>query len=220
MANAGHSVDVVMKRIREVAAQAVCRYANVSGDSRNAMPEYFMPAYVFDKLGSTFTMTLETNSRTLRRWDEDAKRRRARLTGSESLEPEKSELEEAIRRLDHGGRIDLIVFDGKSHRKDCEGFLVMVEFKKWDRDKAQADRDKLLAVMSHVHTCPYGAICYLINSAPDSEWAGELKEEARRHGDKWCCEPVLDELKEGRGTFAICSELFSRDAQPYSRGQQ
>jgi hypothetical protein len=205
-----HSVHDVMYKVCTSSAEAVCRYAKVSGDSRETMPEYFMPAFILEKLGSKITMTLETNSATLRNWDKEAQSRRSRSSGRVDGATT-TRLEQAIKKLDRRGRIDLVVFDGSSRVKSDEEFLILVEFKLWARDRAGYDRDKLQEVLSYIQTCPYGAICYLIDGAPDSEWVRDLKREAGRRKDKWFCAPVPDVLNEGKGVFSVCAELFARE---------
>jgi hypothetical protein len=55
------NVDDVMQRFCAVGANAVRRYVDISGEDPWTMPEYFMPAFTFDRIGDQITATLETN---------------------------------------------------------------------------------------------------------------------------------------------------------------
>ena len=51
-------VNTVMQKFCDVGADAMRRYADVSGEEPDDLPEYFMPALIFDRIG--ITATLET----------------------------------------------------------------------------------------------------------------------------------------------------------------
>ena len=53
----------------DAAAQSVRRYFDVSGIGPKIMPEYFMPAFILDRLGDKLSAMLETNFRTLVEWN-------------------------------------------------------------------------------------------------------------------------------------------------------
>ena len=202
--NLAGRLDNNMKLICQYAAKAVSRYSQVSGLRPTEMPEYFMPAYIFDKLGSKLTMTLESSSKQLIGWNEE---RRQKLRAIPNVV--RKSLEETLKSLDRNGRIDLVVFDGSSSKKNSEGILLMVEFKKHETGRGSADdRNKLLRVLDYIETCPAGAVCYLVDAMPDSEVIRDHKKFAGN--DKWYCEPVPglgDKAKKG---YSVCARLFER----------
>jgi hypothetical protein len=112
------------------AANAVLRYTEVAGQicEKTApglmMPEYFLMSFVFDKLGSDLTMTLETSVNTLWLYNQNARSSPGKV----------NELSNQ--------KIDLVVYQGESSRKDEQGLMALIEFKLLVFDLG--DREKLL----------------------------------------------------------------------------
>ena len=67
-------IDTVMQKFCRGGAHAVQRYCEVSGDFPESMPEYFMPAFVFNQLGDEITVTLEVGFETLVEWNEGVRK--------------------------------------------------------------------------------------------------------------------------------------------------
>ena len=200
------SVDNIMEKICHHAAQAIRRYVEISGMTPGDMPESFLGAYVFDKIGSEVTMTLETNTTKLFDWNNASKGRRR---ASDAV---KVELQNAVTSVDQSGRIDLVLFDGASQNKEHEEFLALVEFKRWHLSRE--DRDKLLVVLKYIDTCPTGAICSILDLGGDRSWVEHEQSDAVRMGDRWI-ECKVGELPHGiPGNYSVCARIFSSAIAP------
>ena len=196
-----YTVDDVMQKVCRYAAEAVRRYVDISGTTPGDMPEYFMNSYVFDKLGSEITLTLETGTTELKSWDADTKARRSSKADVSNLVA----LKAAVQRLDRSGRIDLVAFDGQSQAKDEEGMLALIEFKRWHLSRE--DRNKLADVLRYLETCQSGAICSLlhVNDALLA-WKKEEQADAARCGDHW-----IECRVDVPGNYIVCACTFARD---------
>ncbi len=151
-------IESILKRFCELGAEAVDFYIKANGTDLNNMPEYFMPAYIFQKLGSGLTATLETNASTLIEWNNKARERNK--LGAPASPPDAT----LQKKLD-GKRIDMVLFEKKDTKsRDEDDFLALVEFKRGYLDTAKvlgqiSDRDKLLLFLQKIDTCPWGIIC-------------------------------------------------------------
>jgi hypothetical protein len=194
-------VETVMQWICETAGGAMRRYAEVSNmDPGFDMPEYFLGATVFEKLGDRVTMTLETSIKKLRKWNDDANAHHSRVQSS-TPEPEEDDPREY--------RVDLVAYDGDSQKKDEQGFLVLVEFKR-DALK-QGERDRLMSILDEIDTCPYGAIGSFLSNEPGSDRVAQEEKKALAAGDRWFKYDVAG-LPPDTGHFAVCARLFPRRA--------
>ena len=153
-------IDDVMGKFCDAGAQAVRRYFDVSGEGPWSMPEYFMPAFMLDRLGDQMTATLETNFRTLVEWNACVRARRGL-----AQQPHDERLLLLAQQL-NGRRVDMALFEGEKEGKPKEqqDFLALVEFKGGWLDAAGnpgriSDSDKLLMLLVHVDTCPWGIVC-------------------------------------------------------------
>jgi len=139
-------------------AEALRDYVEVSGFEPLEppyMPEYFMPASIFRKLGRTRTITLETSLAHLVLWNNATRSRRRHPE-----EPAAQALQEVANM--GSPRVDMVLCDGAT--LPDRDILELVEFKSgWISFEPQparvSDRDKLLRILPLVDTCPYGIAC-------------------------------------------------------------
>lgn len=87
-------LDDVMPEICKSAAQAVYRYVEVSRDPYDRPPEYFLSSFVFDKLGTKYTMTLESDAKKLRDWNAEIHK----MHGTAPRSEDQRAIEEAIQQ--------------------------------------------------------------------------------------------------------------------------
>ncbi len=206
------TLDELMRELCEAAADAVYRYADVSGemahDTGLVMPESFVAGFVFDKLGSKLgskvSMTLETNTHTLARHNEDAKARHSARRFNQTA------VDVALKKL--GGRkrkIDLVVYQGESPKKDEHDPFALVEFKLL---KLGRDRERLLDILEVIDVCPYGVVCRVLSvkdEARRSVLTGE-KSRALGDGDIWHERDVRDLPHGNTEPFRVCARGFRR----------
>jgi hypothetical protein len=188
--------DDIVTVIREFCkhgARAVSRYVEVSDLDPEAMPEYFMPAFIFDHMGNDVSMTLETNFLTLLEFNMHAK-------GGHRESPAMEDIRALAIAADLGKpRVDLVIYADPHLPKNKQPFLALVEFKKgWISAGEGGDRDKLQRVLKHIDICKYGVVC---------GWAAtpeEARDEARKVGDLWFEEP----FEMGDRKCFFCARVF------------
>lgn len=202
-------IETVVQALCKVGAEAVSRYVTVSGDDTPSnMPEYFVPAYLLDRLGDELVVTLEGSFEGLFGWNE-----RARHGAARSLQ-DSSELLLRPRQKLAGRRVDLVLAvrrsDGKS--EEPPDLLALVECKRnWiDADKIpgkESDRDKLLLFLAHIDTCQWGIVCG--GWIDQNHRAYQRDRSMKGTGDKWYeCEIPLSGVPGGPFWFA--ARLFDR----------
>jgi len=185
---------------REV-ANAVLRYTDVAGQISEEtvpglmMPESFAPAFVFGRLGSELTMTLETNVNTLWKYNQAAR-------GSNEPAPE---------RL-RNQRVDLVLYQGNSPKKDEQELFALIEFKLLTLDLR--DREKLRNILNDIDTCPNGAICSVLKS--DLDLLLEEKQ-AIADGDHWYRYDVPALPHSNTERFSVCARAFQRRPQSHQK---
>lgn len=166
-----------------------------------------MPAFILDRLGGRLTATLETSFGTLVEWNAGVRVRRG-LT--QQAHDERLLL---LAQQLNGRRIDMALFEGEEEGKPKEqqDFLALIEFKNGWIDAARipgkiSDRDKLLMLLVHVDTCPWGVACGWMNKG-HLEW--QKQSSIKETNDRWYEKRI--ELPE---TFSIplffCARLFAR----------
>jgi hypothetical protein len=199
-------LDEVMPRICKAAAQAVYRYIEVSLDPCDEPPEYFLSSFVFDKLGSEYTMALETKTKKLQEWNEEIHK----MLGKPPPQPEHQKaIEKAVEQLPNK-RVDLILFDNPPNME--WSFAGLIEFKLWNEGE---DRAKVLKLLDGLDTCPAGAVCCLTNAYCDDAYMQALKREAELE-DRFFCHNV-PEMPSWRSPqksrYAVYARVFSRGAR-------
>lgn len=197
----------ILDNVCRTAAAAVYRYVELSGeDPGDDMPESFVSAYVFNQLGTT--ATLETNIRKLFEWNRD---QRARMQSNVDLGEEdiaEVSLSEVLKRLNGRPRVDMVLFQDEEQPKDKQRFLALAEFKRHRID--EWDRNKLLAIMKYIDTCPLGVICSIVDATSDSEWLQRERKRAEDVGDLWFVENVPPLPHSIEKHFASCLRAFGR----------
>jgi hypothetical protein len=201
-------IDELMRRFCDEGADAVRRYVHVSGEDPSTMPEYFMAGFILDHLGSEITATLETNFGYLAQWNNDVRKRRGLV---ERTDDERSL--RLMRRLD-GRRVDMVLFEGEEEHKskDQQDFFALVEFKRgWisaSRIPGQeSDRDKLLLMLEHIDTCPWGIVCAWVLE-DNLEW--QKNESIKGTNDRWY-EKKIDS-SDGTTPGFFCARVFARSS--------
>jgi hypothetical protein len=190
-------VEDVIRKLCKAGVRAMRRYAKVSGEDPDELPEYFMPALVLDQLGNQITATLETRFSKLSEWNDDIRQRRGLAPRSPEKEAELLILAEELGRP----RVDMVLYEGddEGRPKDQLDFLALVEFKKGE---FASDRDKLLKILPHIDTCRYGVTCGSVRGEANLEWH---KNEAQGTHDRWFQSAPL-RLNDRR--FFFCARLF------------
>jgi hypothetical protein len=176
-------IDDVMQKFCDAGADAVRRYLDVSGEDAGTMPEYFMPAFVLDRLGDRVTSTLETNFGALVEWNVRVRERR-RL----GQQPHDERLL-LLAQQSNGRRVDMVLFEGEEEGKpkDQQDMLALVEFKRGyvsaNREPGRlSDRDKLLMLLAYIDTCPWGIVCGWTNK-DHLEW--QKQHSLKETSDRW-----------------------------------
>jgi hypothetical protein len=202
------SIDDAARSVCKLAAQAVVRYATISGMIPNKdMPEAFLSAFIFDKLGGRYSMTLETRLRKL--WDFERETRQPTLLRMAW----RQELRKIIAIVRNPG-VDLVLYQGDPAQPESNKMLALIELKKWWI--STPDRLRLLRVLEHVRSCPHGAICSVMEGSPQD--LAQAKKEAIAAGDRWfSCEVPHPLPHRIAGRFTACIRYFDRrDAAPIS----
>jgi hypothetical protein len=187
------------QRVCEAAAEAVHRYATVTGLSPSEdLPERFITAFVLDKLGDEVTLTLETSLSKLWRWNLNA------LKGLRLPIPENPEEEFALIAAELGApRVDMAIWAGEG-QKDEQDCFAIIEFKNWKI--IERERDKVYNIIKHL-ICPHGAICVVMQGSAESlGWAEDL---ARKDGDGWFACNVAA-TPENPALYSVCIRYFDR----------
>lgn len=206
-------IDTVRQKFCRGGAHAVQRYCEVSGDFPESMPEYFMPAFVFNQLGDEITVTLEVGFETLVEWNEGVRKRRGIAPSAPS-----EELLELARRYLRGRRPDMALFASEEEHKakEQQDLLALVEFKRGWVDGQRlpgkiSDRVRLLMMLAHIDTCPWGIACGCMSKA-QRDW--EKGESMRGTQDRWHeCEITLQE-RAGAPMF-FGARLFARSSDDH-----
>ena len=139
----GADIVAVARRICDEMAGILERYAAVSGEGILEMPEGFLRDLIFDRLGDVLTMTLESNTRRVWKWNYDY------------LIP---------KEYNNGRRPDLILFTGDDPgydpiKKQEMGAFSLVEIKKWfNLNSALSDLKKITDWFRWLD-CPHGMFC-------------------------------------------------------------
>lgn len=202
-------IDSVMKQLCSAGARAIFRHVEVTGEPPNCMPEYFMPAFIFDHLGDEVTMTLETSFAKLSLWNTDSRQRMG-------LPPIEKEHAAALLQLTQelgAPRVDLVLYEGIDRPKDKQDFLALVEFKRnWIDPR---DRGKLLRILPHIDTCAHGVLCGSMRDV-QRKWQEDF---ARKAGDRWyecAVQPMPHNINE---RWFFCAQLFDRGARKVAEAQ-
>jgi hypothetical protein len=192
-------IDVVIKELCRIGARAVCRYVEVTDLPPGDMPESFILAFIFDRLGNELKMTLESNFFKLLEWNMSSK------TGRHS-KPSIKDIRALASAANRGAqRVDLVIFADPHRPKSEQDILALVEFKSgWisgggtDIPPGTSDREKLLLLLKHIDTSRYGVVC---------GWTAKpqyQRNEARKVGDRWFEEPF-----DIHGTpYFFCARVF------------
>ena len=192
-------IDAFMGKFCEVGARAIKRYVEISGESPDELPEYFMPAFIFNEIG--IAATLETRISKLLEWNDS-------IRGRRHLTPRTPEDATALLKVteDLGRpRVDMVLYQG-----DKEGqpkyqleFLALVEFKR-DYETNQ-DRPKLIRILSYIDTCAFGIVCGCISG----EYYLDIhRTKAKNLNDRWFQNgPVYDK-------YFFCANLFKSPRTP------
>jgi hypothetical protein len=198
-------IDTTAQTLCDAGAAAMYRYAEISGeDPLIDMPEYFLQSFIMDHLGDEFTITIETSLTKLSKWNDGA---RKLLSIPPLPSSEKAKLEFLGTEIGLP-RVDMALFDRDDlrQRKDDQGFLAFVEFKKgvW---AMVSDRHKLMKILPHIDTCPYGIVC---GGCSESE-IHKFKKMSDDVGDSWFQTPVK-EIPDNDARYFFCARLFARSA--------
>ena len=197
----------VLKRVCELAADAVRQYVEISGeDPGDDMPEAFLSSSVFERVRTT--ATLETNIKKLFEWNRSqwARPSQNRATRSEAIA--EISLPAILEKLNGRPRVDLVLFEGKALTKRHHRFLALVEFKRHRID--ESDRDKLLAILEYIDACPLGAICSVVDATSESDWLISEKKRAEAAEDLWFAVDLPRLPHDVERRFACCLRAFSR----------
>jgi hypothetical protein len=174
-------IDIVVSDLCIAGARAMRRYAEVSGELPCDLPEYLMPTFILDRIGDKIIVTLETGFSKLTEWNKDARQR-------QNLPPQPDgEVARLLALAEDLGspRVDMVLYDGDDEGmpKNELRFLTLVEFKRgWP---STSDRSKLLRILPHIDTCPYGLVCGSMGA--DLIWN---QADAQESGDRWFEHPM------------------------------
>jgi hypothetical protein len=100
------------------------------------MPEYFMPAFILNRLRTKITTTIETSFGRLVEWNKCAQDR-------QGLSPDVLHNDDRLLRFARqvdGRRVHMVLFQGEEERKpkDEQDFLALVEFKRFYIDASRS----------------------------------------------------------------------------------
>jgi hypothetical protein len=101
----------------------------------------------------------------------------------------------------------MVLYEGdeEGRAKDELDLLALAEFKRgW---VPSDERTKLLRILPHIDTCPYGIVCGSVRGE-NLEWN---KNEAATKGDRWY-QSAMQSLPNERDYF-FCARLFDRSAK-------
>jgi hypothetical protein len=195
-----------IQNLCDTGATALLRYAEVSGQPPYEAPEYFMPAFIFDRLGQkNNTATLETRFSTLSEWNDDARK----LIG---LSPRSFEEEAQLMKIGQEigqQRVDMVLFsnDENSKSKDRLPFLALIEFKKGLI--SADDHIKLLRILPYIDTCDYGVVCGCIDAANLERYKNQSE---TAFGTWFQSAAINPPIAEGNAYF-VCARLFKNPAK-------
>jgi hypothetical protein len=190
-------VASITRALCDVGARSMQRYSEVSGEAPDALPEYFMPAFIFHELGQT--VTLETGFSKLIHWNNEARKHR-------NIPPRSTKEEEELLALAEElgtPRVDMVIYGPQRDGipKEEYEFLALAEFKKGEFSR---DRDKLLRVLRHIETCPYGIVCGSITGDANLKW---WRNEVKKTTDEWY-ESEVTALQPTNQKYFFCARLF------------
>ena len=203
-------INTFVQEFCDTGARAVSRYAEVSDDDYMKMPEYFMPAFIFDNLRTpraATTITLETSFTDLIARNASVRKRRGFA--------EQGHNDQLLRLAEQlgGRRIDMALFEGEAEQKprNEQDFVALVEFKKGWIDSGTlsgkiSDRDRLLLLLACVDTCPWGIVCGWI---PQYHYDWQ-KNETLRTADRLFTSKI--KIRDVAGPLLFCARLFARDS--------
>jgi len=199
-------IDTLMRIFCEAGAAAVSRYVEVSGLDPWTMPEFFMPAFILDHIGNSVTATLESGFH-----DMIERNKSVRMVQGSSETPHDERLLKLAQEL-NGRRVDMVLFESQEQGKpkDQQSFFALVEFKRgWidaDRQPGKiSDRDKLLMLLEHIDTCPWGIAC---GCAPESHRNWQ-RSESDKTADRWF--EVVVKLPDTYSVpYYFCARAFKR----------
>lgn len=196
----------IVSEFCEAGAEAIRSYVDVSGlDPLEPpyMPEYFMPAFILQRLGRTRMVTLETSVAHLVVWNDRAR------NGKHLAEALTAETSQQTADL-LSKRVDMVIFDGPA--SPDRRMLALVEFKPgWISFESQparmSDRDKLLRILPLVETCPYGIACGWMRRDGWDWFLGHKSSDGETHSV-----PVPGSFKDGRqylfGAVVLANPAF------------
>ena len=163
-------IDDLIERICQYGALAARRYVEVSGEGLWTMPESFMPPFIFDRIGGTYSTTLETSFEFLKECYEETRQRRGLPSRAES-----NRLTELRQELGWR-RIDMVFFEGEEEgkpKKDQDAFA-LVEFKRGY--VSEGDREKLKMFLEYFDLWKWGVL---------SGWTTEDQRPTARTESPW-----------------------------------
>jgi hypothetical protein len=169
-------IDTFMHRFCDTGAAAMTRYAEISREAPDQLPEYFISSYILDHVGGGVGGTLETSFSKLTALNNE-------LRESRHLPPRKDADELLVLAEAIGTpRVDLALVE--SVEPSQRNFIALAEFKKGEFN---CDREKLLRILKHIDRCPYGVVCGSIGNKAGLEW---WTTEIKRTNDRWYVHPV------------------------------
>lgn len=190
------SIEETAIRVCDEIAGAIERYASISGEYPDDLPESFIGSCVFANLGPVLTMTMETNAKKLWEWNANA-RGRWNKDPTAPLPDQPSDYKAKFQRK----RADLVVYKGEHTRKEEMTFLCLVEVAKyWEK---ASDLEKIRDWFAYIDTCPYGICCGYALIEPSDAFP-KLQAGAVEAGDKWLSGRIARPLGTDRNyhTFA------------------
>jgi hypothetical protein len=194
-------IKSVAELICDSIAAALERYASISGIVESDMPEHFIVAFVMNDLRAEMTMTMETNSRTLWKWNDAAKMRGDHA--SLEHEPPQAYLDSCGSR-----KCDLVVY-GSVDRKDEAPFYCLVEFKKGRIDAD--DIEKLKTWLPYIDTCPFGMVASYCEIPENQSYVDQCEKEAGMSKHLWVVGRTASARdSEGTRQFATFARIIPR----------
>lgn len=187
-----NDIDAVVQLLCKQGARSLTRYARVTDLDINFMPETFIQSYILDHMGDDVTVVLETHFNELVKWSLETKNERKAPVSAKRIT-------DAIQAVDMGTKkIDLVLFKNPHLPKPQQDILALVEVKNQRISAEGEDRDKLIEVLRHIDSCPYGIVCGW-TANPD-----DYKRHAEVAGDKW----FQKECTVHDETIFFCARLF------------